>query len=91
VIALPPSFGAVNVTVICVFPPFTVGWVGADGTVLGITTAEADDDGPAPFAFVAVTVHVYDFPFVNPPATIGEEAPFPDPAVPPLDDTQFTA
>jgi hypothetical protein len=89
VIVLPPSFGAVKLTEICAFPGVTPGWAGADGTVLGITTVDAGDAGPAPFTFVAVTVHVYDFPFVSPATTVGEAVSFAEPAVPPFDDTQL--
>jgi hypothetical protein len=88
VIALPPSSGATNVTVTCASPAPTAGCAGADGTVLGITTAEAGDDGPVPFAFVALTVHVYDFPFVNPFTTMGDPAPPTDCGVPPFDEVQ---
>jgi len=90
VIALPPSLGAENETVTCESPGATDGCAGAAGTVLGITTADAGDAGPAPFAFVAVTVHEYDLPFVNAVTTIGEPAPEADPAMPPLDDVQLT-
>ncbi len=86
-IALPPSAGATNDTVTCAFPAATVGATGALGTVLGTAAADADDAAPEPFAFVAVTVHVYDFPFVKPPMTIGEPAPGAEPGVPPFDDT----
>ncbi len=86
-IALPPSNGATNDTVTCAFPATTVGCTGASGTPFGITATEAGDAAPVPFAFVAVTVHVYDFPFVRPPTTIGEPAPGPPPATPPFDDT----
>jgi hypothetical protein len=86
VIALPPSFVAVNVTVICASPGVTAGCAGADGTVLGMTTADAGDAAPVPFAFVAATVQVYDFPFDRPPTTIGEPAPAAKPDVPPFDD-----
>jgi len=89
VIVVPPSNGATNDTVICAFPRLTVGCAGADGTVLGMTTADAGDAGPEPFAFVAETVHVYDLPFVSEPTTIGDTAPDADPAVPPFDDAQF--
>jgi len=89
VIALPPSLGAENETVICESPGATDGCAGAVGTVLGITTADAGEGGPAPFAFVAVTVHEYNFPFVNLLTTIGEFAPEADPAAPPLEDVQF--
>jgi len=88
---LPPSFGGIKVTAICALPAFAEGCGGADGTVLGMTTADAGDGAPSPFAFVAVTVHVYDFPFVSPFTTIGEPAPDAEPAAPPFDDVQFAA
>ena len=88
VIALPPSFGAVNVTVICALPDVTPGAAGAAGTVLGVVAAEAGDAAPAPFAFVAATVHVYDLPFVRPPTTVGDAASEADPAAPQFDDVQ---
>jgi len=72
VIALPPSAGGTNDTVTCAFPAVSVGCVGALGIVLGMTAADAGDAAPAPLAFAAVTVHVYDFPFVNAPTTVGE-------------------
>jgi hypothetical protein len=87
VIGLPPSNGATNDTVTCAFPADTVGCAGGSGTRLGTTTTEAGDAALAPFAFVAVSVQVYDFPFVRPPTTIGDAAPDPAPARPPLDDT----
>ena len=40
--------------------------VGAPGTVEGTTDEDADDAELVPFAFVAVTVNVYDVPFVRP-------------------------
>jgi len=90
VIALPPSNGGTNDTVICAFPATTVGCAGASGTRFGTTTAEAGDAAPVPFAFVADTVHVYDFPLVRPPTTIGEAPPDPRPATPPSDETHAT-
>ncbi len=90
-IALPPLFGAVNPTEICAAPGVTDGWTGADGIVLGTVAADDADAAPGPFAFVAVTVHVYDRPFVSAPTTIGEAAPLAEPAVPPFDDVQFAA
>jgi hypothetical protein len=75
VIVLPPSNGGTNETVTCAFPPTTVGAAGASGTRFGTAAADAGEAGPGPFAFVAVTVHVYDFPIVNPPTTIGDAAP----------------
>ena len=85
-IALPPSAGGTNDTVTCAFPAATVGCGGALGTVLGTTAADAGDAAPVPFAFVADTVHVYDFPFVNPPTTVGDAVSEAEPGVPPLDD-----
>ncbi len=41
--------------------------------------------------FVAVTVHVYDFPFDNPLTTIGDAGPEAARAVPPSDDTHAAA
>ncbi len=87
-IALPPSAGATNDTVTCAFPASTVGAAGAPGTVLGIATTDAGDATPVPSAFVALTVHVYDFPFDNPPTTMGEVAPVAEPVAPPFDGTQ---
>jgi len=86
VIALPPLAGATNETVTSPLPTATVGCAGALGTVLGTAATDAGDAAPAPSAFVAVTVHVYDFPFDNPLTTIGEPAPDPAPATPPFDD-----
>ena len=85
-IALPPSNGAPNETVTCAFPATTVGAVGALGTVLGTTLTDAVDIAPVPFAFVALTVQVYDFPFVNPVTTIGDPAPEADPGLPEFDE-----
>jgi hypothetical protein len=40
--------------------------VGAPGTVAGTTEVEAVDAEPAPALFMAVTVNVYEVPFVRP-------------------------
>ena len=40
--------------------------VGAPGTVDGVAEADAVDAEPVPDAFVAVTVNVYEVPFVRP-------------------------
>ncbi len=89
-IALPPSNGATNDTVTCAFPATTAGCTGASGTALGTATADADDVAPVPIAFVAVTVHVYDFPFVRPPTTVGEAVSVAEPGLPPFDDAHAT-
>jgi aconitase B len=88
VIALPPSNGAVNETVICASPGSAVGGAGGSGTRFGMTAADGADEGLVPFALVAVTVHVYDFPLVRPPTMTGGAGPFADPAEPPFDDVQ---
>ena len=40
--------------------------VGTPGTVAGTTAPDAVDAEPVPAAFVAVTVNVYEVPFVRP-------------------------
>jgi hypothetical protein len=40
--------------------------VGAPGTVAGTAAAEAAEAAPVPAEFVAVTVNVYEVPFVRP-------------------------
>jgi hypothetical protein len=52
-----------------------------------MTTAEAGDDAPAPFALAAFTVHVYDFPLDKPLTTIGDPAPDAEPETPEFDET----
>ena len=84
--ARPPLNGAPNETVSCPFPTTTVGFAGAVGTVLGIVAFDAGDDPLGPFTFVAVTVHVYDFPFDRPSTTICESTSKAAPATPPFDD-----
>jgi hypothetical protein len=49
--------------------------VGAPGTVAGVTEFEAEEDGPAPIPFVAVTLKVYAVPLVRPVTVMGEEVP----------------
>jgi hypothetical protein len=46
--------------------PVALTAVGAAGTVDGVTAADAAEATPVPLAFVAVTVNVYEVPFVNP-------------------------
>ena len=48
-------------------PALAVTPVGASGTVAGTTAPVAGDAVPAPTAFVAATVNVYEVPFANPP------------------------
>ena len=59
VIALPPSdAGAAKLTKACIFPAVALTFVGASGTVAGVTLLESADAGPVPIAFVAFTVKV---------------------------------
>jgi hypothetical protein len=88
VIALPPSNGARNETVTFARPAMTVGGAGASGTRFGIAVVDGTDGSLVPFTFVAVTVHVYDFPLVRPPTRSGEFAPDAEPVAPPFDDEQ---
>jgi len=90
VIALPPSVGGVKATVTWPFPGVTVGCAGALGTVLGTAATDSGDAGPVPFAFVALTVQVYDFPFDRPPTTVGDAVSEAEPGVPPFDDVHTT-
>jgi hypothetical protein len=73
VTAAPPvETGAVQDTTDDAFPaPEPDTPVGAPGTVDGVTAADADDADPVPETFVAVTVNVYEVPFVR-PATVHE-------------------
>jgi hypothetical protein len=55
------------------------GEVGASGTVAGVTGIVEVEAAPVPAALVAVTVNVYEVPFVSPVTVIGEEVPVPVP------------
>ena len=56
---LPPfEAGGVKLTVACALPAVAVTFVGAPGTVTGVTWLEGADAGPVPIALVAVTVNV---------------------------------
>jgi acyl-coenzyme A thioesterase PaaI-like protein len=68
VIAAPPvETGAVQDTTAWAFAaPVALTAVGAPGTVDGVAAAEAIEAAPVPETFVAVTVNVYDVPFVRP-------------------------
>jgi hypothetical protein len=69
--------GGVKVTVACALPAVAVPIVGAPGTVAGVTLLEAEEAGPVPTAFVAVTVNVYAVPLVSPVTVQGDEAHVP--------------
>jgi len=52
--------------------------VGAPGVVAGVTELLVADAVLVPTAFVAVTVNVYDVPFVSPVTVIGDAPPVAD-------------
>jgi hypothetical protein len=57
--ALPPvEDGAVKATLAWAFPAVATGLVGAPGTVLGVTAADAEEATEFPAALVATTVKV---------------------------------
>jgi hypothetical protein len=67
VIALPPLLaGAVKVTLACALPPVAITFVGAPGTVAGVTEFDGVDGALDPAALAATTVKVYAVPFVSP-------------------------
>ncbi len=66
------------------------GTAGRPGTEFGTTAAEDGDEGPEPLPLVALTLHVYDLPFVSPVTVIGDEPPGTLAlAAPPFDETHF--
>jgi hypothetical protein len=64
-IGAPPSVGAVQLTLAAPFPATADGAAGATGTVAGVTETDAVDVVLVPTAFPALTVNVYDVPFVS--------------------------
>ena len=59
VMTLPPvEVGAVNATLTCALPAVATGLVGAPGTVIGVTAADAAEATEFPTALVATTVKV---------------------------------
>jgi hypothetical protein len=90
-IAAPPSLtGALNATHADPAPPVATTLVGGSGTVAGTNAFDAIEGKLGPTAFVAITVQVYDLPFVSPLTTIGEPAPDAFPVAPPFDDAHVT-
>ena len=72
-IADPPLLtGALQVNETCVLPAVPATEVGAPGTVRGTTAADVSA-APVPAALVALTLNVYDVPFVK-PVTVAEVA-----------------
>ena len=62
----PLSVGAVQETSTEASPDTTATSIGAPGTVAGTTAPDAPEAEPVPALFVAVTVNVYEMPFVRP-------------------------
>ena len=90
-IAVPPFFGGtVNGTMAVAPERLTVPIPGAHGTVAGWNKFDGPDGGPVPCALVAVTRHVYVYPFESPVTTIGLEAPLAEPDAPPLAEVHDT-
>jgi hypothetical protein len=92
VIELPPSLGGVEKETDTVAPVNDAAAdEGASGTLAGTKLVDASDASPDPFAFCAVTVHAYVFPFVSPETAIGLAEPPAEPAVPPSEETHDAA
>ena len=79
----PLSEGVVQESATWVLPAVAEREVGAFGVVAGVTALDALDALPVPTLLVAVTVKVYEVPFVSPVTVIGEAEPVPvnDPGV----------
>jgi len=77
VIADPPLPFAVKATDAVALPGVAVPMVGATGTVAGVTAFDAAEAALVPTELVAVTLKVYEVPFVRPDTTIGLEVPVP--------------
>jgi hypothetical protein len=81
VMGLPPSDGAVQVTVADASPLVAATPVGAAGAVtgaVGVMEDEGAEAEPVPTAFLAVTVKVYAVPLVRPPTVVDVAAGDPE-------------
>ena len=58
VIGMQPDAGAVKLTVAWALPASAVTFVGAPGTVAGVTLLERPENGPDPIALVALTLNL---------------------------------
>jgi hypothetical protein len=75
-IGLPPlNAGADHASSALSFPTAPARFVGASGTVAGVTEFDATDAVLVPTALVAVTVNVYTVPLVKPVIVIGDAPP----------------
>jgi hypothetical protein len=77
VIAEPPLKGADQEIIALLSAASPATFVGASGTVAGVTALLAAEAEPVPIALVAVTVNVYSTPLVSPVTVIGELPPVP--------------
>lgn len=71
----PFDTGGKNPTVACALPAVALTASGAPGVVAGVTELEAEEAGPVPTLFLALTVKVYAVPLVRPVMVIGLELP----------------
>jgi hypothetical protein len=65
-IGAPPFAGSVQLRVADRTPAAAITFVGALGTVAGVTVVEAADAAPVPTALTAATVNVYAVPLMRP-------------------------
>jgi hypothetical protein len=66
VIAEPPVFGSVKLTVADPFPADATTFVGVEGLPTGVTAVEATDGPELPTPFLAIAVNVYGVPLLKP-------------------------
>jgi hypothetical protein len=71
----PLEAGGENATIARPSRGLAATFVGAPGTLAGVTLFEGADVGPIPAAFVAVTVKVYGVPLVSPVTVRGDVGP----------------
>jgi hypothetical protein len=84
VIAEPPLLaGAVKATLAWALPAVAMPIVGAPGAPSGTTPFEEAEGVPVPAALVAVTVNVYEVPFVSPSTVIALHGAMHVPVMPP--------
>ena len=81
--ALPSSKPAAQVTAADAAPGVAETPVGGSGTVKGVIAAEGSDAAPVPTPLVAVTVNVYESPFVR-PRTVHPIVPSVEQVCPPI-------
>jgi hypothetical protein len=82
--------GATNAIDAEPFPRVPTRPVGGPGSGDTMKLFDTADSTLVPTPFVAVAVHVYVLPFVNPPTTIGLPAPDAEPGAPPSDEVHAT-